>query len=49
MANGTAEDVVGQMFKTLVKHVPPPALMPSPPLWATNRRLGIDQTKAWQN
>ena len=33
MANWTAEGFVGQMFKTIGKHVPPPALMPSPLLW----------------
>lgn len=33
MANWTSEGFVGQMFKTIGKHVPPPALMPSPLLW----------------
>jgi 2-polyprenyl-3-methyl-5-hydroxy-6-metoxy-1,4-benzoquinol methylase len=33
MANWTAEGFVGQMFKTIGKHVPPPPLMPSPLLW----------------
>jgi SAM-dependent methyltransferase len=44
MANWTPEGFVGQMFKTIGKHVPPPPLMPSPLLWgneATVReRLG---------
>ena len=33
MANWTPEGHVGQMFKTLAKHVPPPPLMASPLLW----------------
>ncbi len=33
MANWTPEGFVGQMFKTIGKHLPPPALMPSPLLW----------------
>ncbi len=33
MANWTLEGFVGQMFKTIGKHVPPPPLMPSPLLW----------------
>lgn len=33
MGNWTAEGFVGQMFKVIGKHVPPPALMPSPLLW----------------
>jgi SAM-dependent methyltransferase len=33
MANWTAEGMVGQMFKTIGKHVPPSPLMPSPLLW----------------
>jgi len=33
MANWTPEGFVGQMFKMMGKHVPPPALMPSPVLW----------------
>jgi SAM-dependent methyltransferase len=33
MANWTPEGFVGQMFKIIGKHVPPPALMPSPLLW----------------
>ena len=33
MANWTPEGFVGQMFKTIGKHVPPPPLMPSPLLW----------------
>ena len=33
MGNWTPEGFVGQMFKTIGKHVPPPPLMPSPLLW----------------
>lgn len=33
MANWTPEGFIGQMFKTIGKHVPPPPLMPSPLLW----------------
>lgn len=44
MANWTPEGHVGQMFKIIGKHVPPPPLMPSPMKWgdeATVReRLG---------
>ena len=42
MGNWTPEGFVGQMFKVIGKHVPPPALMPSPLLWgdeATVREL----------
>ncbi|HEY3045972.1 MAG TPA: class I SAM-dependent methyltransferase [Polaromonas sp.] len=35
MANWTPEGFVGQMFKTIGKHVPPPPLMPSPLLWGS--------------
>jgi SAM-dependent methyltransferase len=33
MGNWTPGGFVGQMFKTIGKHVPPPAIMPSPVLW----------------
>ncbi|QIN77636.1 methyltransferase domain-containing protein [Rubrobacter marinus] len=33
MGNWTPEGFVGQMFKVIGKHVPPPPLMPSPMLW----------------
>ncbi|MGQ0604108.1 MAG: class I SAM-dependent methyltransferase [Anaerolineales bacterium] len=33
MANWTPTGFIGQMFKVNGKHVPPPALMPSPVLW----------------
>lgn len=35
MANWTPEGFIGQMFKTIGKHVPPSPLMPSPLLWGT--------------
>lgn len=44
MGNWTPEGFVGQMFKTIGKHVPPPPLMPSPLLWGNEaivrERLG---------
>ena len=33
MANWTPEGFVGQIFKTMGKHVPPPPMMPSPLMW----------------
>jgi SAM-dependent methyltransferase len=33
MANWTPEGFVGQMFKTIGRHVPLPPIMPSPPKW----------------
>ena len=33
MGNWTPEGFVGQLFKIIGKHVPPPALMPAPLLW----------------
>jgi len=33
MANWTPEGFVGQLFKTIGKHVPPPPIMASPPKW----------------
>lgn len=33
MANWTPEGFIGQLFKTIGKHVPPPPIMPSPPKW----------------
>lgn len=46
MGNWTPEGFVGQLFKTMGKHVPPPPLMPSPLLWgneATVRERFQDQ------
>src|SRR5262249_41147493 len=39
MANWTPDGFVGQMFKTLGKHLPPPAGMKSPALWGVRARL----------
>lgn len=51
MGNWTPEGFVGQMFKTIGKHVPPPAIMASPVKWgdeATVRerfRTGVAELK----
>lgn len=37
MANWTPDSFIGALFKTLGKHVPPPAGVASPALWGTNR------------
>jgi SAM-dependent methyltransferase len=39
MANWTPAAFTGQMFKTNTKHVPPPAGMPSPLLWADEEAI----------
>jgi len=39
MANWTPEGFIGQLFKTLGKHLPPPAGVKSPALWGTRSRL----------
>ncbi len=39
MANWTPEGFIGQLFKTIGKHVPPPAGVKSPALWGTEARL----------
>ena len=39
MANWTPEGFIGQLFKTLGKHLPPPSGMKSPALWGTRSRL----------
>lgn len=39
LANWTPEGFVGQLFKTLGKHVPPPTGIKSPALWGTHARL----------
>ena len=40
LANWTPGGFIGQLFKTLGKHVPPPAGVKSPALWGTEARLG---------
>ncbi len=39
MANWTPEGFIGQLFKTIGKHVPPPAGVQSPALWGTEEHL----------
>lgn len=39
MANWTPEGFIGQLFKTIGKHVPPPAGLKSPALWGTENYL----------
>lgn len=39
MANWTPEGFIGQLFKTVGAHVPPPAGVPSPLLWGTEEHL----------
>lgn len=39
LANWTPEGFVGQMFRTIGKHVPPPAGVKSPALWGSEQRL----------
>jgi ubiquinone/menaquinone biosynthesis C-methylase UbiE len=39
MANWTPEGFIGQLFKTIGKHLPPPAGTRSPSLWGTEARL----------
>ena len=48
LANWTPEGFIGQMFKVVGKHVPPPAGVKSPLLWGSPARLGelFDSAKA---
>jgi ubiquinone/menaquinone biosynthesis C-methylase UbiE len=39
LANWTPNGFIGQLFKTIGKHVPPPAGLRSPALWGTRERL----------
>lgn len=39
LANWAPEGFIGQLFKTIGKHVPPPAGVKSPALWGTRERL----------
>ena len=39
MANWTPDCFIGQMFKTVGKHLPPPAGMPSPLLWGDEKTV----------
>jgi SAM-dependent methyltransferase len=40
LANWTPEGFIGQLFKVIGKHLPPPAGAKSPALWGTPARLG---------
>lgn len=39
LANWTPDGFIGQLFKTIGRHVPPPAGLRSPALWGTEERL----------
>jgi hypothetical protein len=39
LANWTLESFIGQLFKTIGKHLPPPAGVSSPALWGTRAHL----------
>ena len=39
LANWTPDGFIGNMFRTLGKHVPPPSGIKPPPLWGTEERL----------
>jgi len=39
LANWTPEGFIGQLFKTIGKHLPPPAGVKSPALWGTRQRI----------
>jgi ubiquinone/menaquinone biosynthesis C-methylase UbiE len=39
LANWTPDGFIGQLFKTIGKHVPPPAGVKAPALWGTEARL----------
>lgn len=39
LANWTPEGFIGQVFKAIGKHLPPPAGVKSPALWGTNARI----------
>jgi ubiquinone/menaquinone biosynthesis C-methylase UbiE len=39
LANWTPDGFIGQLFKTIGKHLPPPAGVKSPALWGTTSRL----------
>jgi SAM-dependent methyltransferase len=39
LANWTPDGFIGQLFKTLGKHLPPPAGVKSPALWGTKARI----------
>ncbi len=47
MANWTPRGFVGRMFKAMEKHVPPPALMPSPLLWSDEATVRERLVAVW--
>ena len=49
LANWTPDGFIGQMFKTIGKHLPPPAAAKSPLLWGTRARLTemFEPAAAW--
>jgi SAM-dependent methyltransferase len=56
LANWTPEGFIGQVFKTISRHLPPPAGVKSPALWGTEARLaelfpghGVSATKQMFN
>ena len=42
LANWTPDGFIGQLFKTIGKHMPPPAGVKSPALWGTRARTRRD-------
>jgi ubiquinone/menaquinone biosynthesis C-methylase UbiE len=40
LANWTPDGFIGQLFKTIGRHLPPPAGVKSPALWGTRTRIG---------
>lgn len=40
LANWTPDSFIGSLFRTIGKHVPPPAGLKSPALWGSEQRLG---------
>jgi ubiquinone/menaquinone biosynthesis C-methylase UbiE len=49
LTNWTPDGFIGQMFKTIGKHLPPPAAAKSPLLWGTRARLTemFEPAAAW--
>jgi SAM-dependent methyltransferase len=41
LANWTPEGFIGQLFKTIGRHVPPPVGVESPALWGTRERIDL--------
>lgn len=47
LANWTPDGFIGQLFKTIGKHLPPPAGLRSPALWGTEARLSELFPRQW--